>query len=121
MEIAPDLQFKHYTVAEAQMPVEALMSIPDMKLETVEICCDLERHVFYAAHTDPEVGAGAAGDALVRADRVDLVRPGQRRAHELRVARNRGHARSQPGPSTRGLTPASGDQPGPSVAVPSRV
>ena len=24
MELAPDLQFKHYTVAEVQLPVEAL-------------------------------------------------------------------------------------------------
>jgi hypothetical protein len=57
MEYAPDLQFKHYTVAEAKLPGEALMSIPDVKLGAVAICCDLERHVFYAAHTDPEVGA----------------------------------------------------------------
>jgi hypothetical protein len=55
MEYAPDLQFKHYTVAEAKLPGEALMSIPDVKLEAVAICCDLERHVFYAEHTDPEV------------------------------------------------------------------
>ena len=24
-------------------------------LDAVAICCDLERHVFYAAHTDPQV------------------------------------------------------------------
>ena len=28
MEIAPELQFKHYTVAEAQLPADALMQIP---------------------------------------------------------------------------------------------
>ena len=55
MEYAPDLQFKHYTVAEAKLPGEALMSIPDVKLEAVAICCDLDRHVFYAAHTDERV------------------------------------------------------------------
>jgi hypothetical protein len=55
MEYAPDLQFKHYTVAEAKLPAEALMQIPDVVLSTVAICCDLERHVFYAAHTDPAV------------------------------------------------------------------
>jgi hypothetical protein len=55
MEYAPDLQFKHYTVAEAKLPGEALMEIPDVVLESVAICCDLERHVFYAAHTDPQV------------------------------------------------------------------
>jgi hypothetical protein len=55
MEYAPDLQFKHYTVAEAHLPAEALMNIPDVALSAVAICCDLERHVFNAAHTDPAV------------------------------------------------------------------
>ena len=55
MEYAPDLQFKHYTVAEARLPAEALMNIPDIALDTVAICCDLDSHVFYAAHTDPLV------------------------------------------------------------------
>ena len=55
MEIAPDLQFKHYTVRDAQLPAEALMQIPDLNLDEVEICCDLEHHVVYAAHTDAEV------------------------------------------------------------------
>ena len=55
MEIAPELQFKHYTVAEAKLPSEVLVSIPDVSLSDVAICCDLERHVFYATHTDPNV------------------------------------------------------------------
>ncbi len=55
MELAPDLQFKHYTVAEAQLPVEALRVIQQVSLSEVAICCDLEHHVFYAAHTEPEV------------------------------------------------------------------
>ncbi len=56
MEYAPDLQFKHYTVAEARLPGEALMKIPEVALNDVAICCDLERHVYYAAHTDAQVG-----------------------------------------------------------------
>ena len=32
MEYAPELQFKHYTVAEARLPAEALMNIPDVPL-----------------------------------------------------------------------------------------
>jgi hypothetical protein len=55
MEYAPDLQFKHYTVAEAKLPTDALMRIPDISLDAVAICCDLDKHVFYAAHTDAEV------------------------------------------------------------------
>ena len=56
MEIAPELQFKHYTVAEARLPADALMHVPQVLLSEVAICCDLERHVFYAAHTDAKLG-----------------------------------------------------------------
>ena len=55
MEIAPELQFKHYTVAEARLPADALMHVPDIALSEIAICCDLERHVFHAGHTDPRV------------------------------------------------------------------
>ena len=55
MEYAPDLQFKHYTVAEAKLPTEALMKIPEVSLDTIAICCDLEKHVFYMAHTDDQI------------------------------------------------------------------
>jgi hypothetical protein len=56
MEIAPELQFKHYTVAEAQLPADAVMQLTDIALSDVAICCDLDRHVFYAAHTDEKLG-----------------------------------------------------------------
>ena len=46
MEIAADLQFKHYTVAEAQLPFEALSKISGVSLSDVSICCDLEPHWF---------------------------------------------------------------------------
>jgi hypothetical protein len=55
MEVDPDLQFKHYTVAEAQLPADALARISNVSLAEVEICCDLDHHVFNPAHTDPEV------------------------------------------------------------------
>ena len=32
MELAPDLQFKHYTVAEAHLPAEALVNLPNVPL-----------------------------------------------------------------------------------------
>jgi hypothetical protein len=57
MELAPDLQFKHYSVAEAQLPFEALTKLTQLSLSDVSICCDLEHHVFYGEHTDPEVAA----------------------------------------------------------------
>ena len=55
MEIAADLQFKHYTVAEAQLPVDVLTTIDHVSLGDVAICCDLDNHVFYAEHTEPQV------------------------------------------------------------------
>ena len=55
MELAPDLQFKHYPVVEARLPAEALARIPSVTLTDVEICCDLEHHVFNAEHTDTRV------------------------------------------------------------------
>ena len=55
MELAPDLQFKHYNVAEAQLPAEVLASVTHVSLGDVEICSDLEKHVFNPGHTDSEV------------------------------------------------------------------
>jgi hypothetical protein len=55
MELAPDLQFMHITVPEAQLPAEALARISHVSLGEVEICCDREHHVFNPQHTDPQV------------------------------------------------------------------
>ena len=41
MEIAPELQFKHYTVAEARLPADALMHVPQVLLSEVAICLSL--------------------------------------------------------------------------------
>ncbi len=57
MEVAPNLQFKHYTVAEARLPADALVNLPDVPLSAVAICCDLEHNVFHAPHTEPKVAA----------------------------------------------------------------
>jgi hypothetical protein len=59
MELAPELQFKHYTVAEVQLPADALMKISgEVTLSEIAICCDLDHNVFYAAHTDQTVADG---------------------------------------------------------------
>jgi hypothetical protein len=55
MELAPELQFKHYTLREAQLPADVLGSTEGLNFDDVAICCDLESHVFYAEHTDPAV------------------------------------------------------------------
>ena len=61
LELAPDLHFKHYTVAEARLPAEALVSLPDVPLEAVAICADLDQHVFNPTHTDPKVASALEG------------------------------------------------------------
>jgi hypothetical protein len=57
LEIAPDLHFKHYTVAEAELPAEVLINIPDVPREAVAICADLEHNVFNPTHTDARIVA----------------------------------------------------------------
>lgn len=61
MELAPELQFMHYTVAEAKLPSEALAELVDVPLETVAICADLDHNVFYARHTEPQVAEALRG------------------------------------------------------------
>ena len=62
MELAPDLQFKHMTVREAQLPFEVVGSIPgELSLDEVEICCDVEHHVVNASHTHADVVASLEG------------------------------------------------------------
>ena len=76
LELAPDLTFKHYTAAEAQLPAEALVSISEVSLGSIEICADLDHNVFNPEHTDEQTRRGAAGDALVRPAGVDHIRSG---------------------------------------------
>ena len=61
MEVAPDLQFMHYTVAEAKLPSDALVAISDISLSELSICCDLEHHVFNSEHTDPAIAEALRG------------------------------------------------------------
>ena len=49
LEVAPDLHFKHYTLAEARLPAEVIVNIPDVPQEAVAICADLEHNVYNPA------------------------------------------------------------------------
>ena len=60
MEVAPELQFMHYTVAEAKLPHEALSQL-QVSADDVAVCADLDHNVFYAAHTDPTVAEALRG------------------------------------------------------------
>ena len=52
MEIAPDLHFRHYTIGEVQLPVDAFVQLEGMSSDEVAVCCDLDAHVFNPDHTD---------------------------------------------------------------------
>jgi len=55
MELAPELQFKHFTVRELELSADVLMKIGDVNQDEVNVCADPDRHVYYAPHTDPKV------------------------------------------------------------------
>jgi hypothetical protein len=61
MELAPELQFKHYRASEVGLPAAALIQLPAVALADVDVCCDLEQRVFNADHTDGQV-ASALGE-----------------------------------------------------------
>jgi hypothetical protein len=69
MEIAPELQFKHYTMREAQnqLPADALVQLDVVASDADAICCDLESHVFNAEHTETHVA-----EALLASHWFDL-------------------------------------------------
>ncbi len=61
MEIAPDLQFRHVTLGEARLPVDAFVQLAGIGSDEVVLCCDLDAHVFNPEHTDPRVVEALAG------------------------------------------------------------
>jgi hypothetical protein len=58
MELAPELQFKHFTVRELELSADVLMKIGDVSLDEVNVCADPDKHVYYVPHTDPQVVEG---------------------------------------------------------------
>ena len=61
MEIAPDVQFRHYTLKEVQLPVDAFVQLEGVDPDAVAVCADLEQHVFNPEHTDPRIVAALRG------------------------------------------------------------
>lgn len=60
LELTPELHFKHFTLAETQLPGEVLVSLADVPSNALVLCADLEKNVFNQDHTDQRVA-----DALV--------------------------------------------------------
>ena len=55
MEVAPDLQFRHHTLGEMQLPHDIFTRIEGISLDEVAVCCDVDAHVFNPEHTDPRI------------------------------------------------------------------
>jgi hypothetical protein len=55
MEVAPEMHFRHYTLAEVQLPVDAFVQLEGLDPSTVSVCADLDAHVFNPEHTEPRV------------------------------------------------------------------
>jgi hypothetical protein len=55
MEVAPELQFKHFTLREAHLPADAIVNVQGVGFDDVAICCDLDTHVFNPEHTEPSI------------------------------------------------------------------
>jgi hypothetical protein len=79
LEVAPDLHFKHYSVAEARLPAEVLITLPTVPLQAIAICADLDHNVFNPTHTDPQVAA-ALGESYWYSLR-DWVNRGSHQGH----------------------------------------
>jgi hypothetical protein len=61
MEIAPELQFRHHTLGDMQLPAEVFVRIEGIALDEVAVCCDVIAHVFNPEHTDPRIVAALKG------------------------------------------------------------
>lgn len=55
MEVAPELQFKHYAVRELGFPSEVMVALGDISQDEINVCCDADYNVFNPEHTDPRV------------------------------------------------------------------
>jgi hypothetical protein len=56
LDRAPDLDFKHYTADELQLPHDIVLALGDVRLASLVVCADTSRNIFNPAHTDPRVG-----------------------------------------------------------------
>jgi hypothetical protein len=81
MELAPELQFKHFTVRELELSADVLMKIGDTSLDEVSVCADPDKHVYYVAHTDPKVVEGLKDSHWFDLDEWRTSGPGAGRAY----------------------------------------
>jgi hypothetical protein len=81
MELAPELQFKHFTVRELELSADVLMKIGDVSVDEVNVCADPDRHVYYVPHTDPKVVEALAASHWFDLDEWRTSGPGAANAY----------------------------------------
>jgi hypothetical protein len=54
------------------------MRVPDLNLDEIEICCDIDRHVYFARHTDPRVAQALQGSHWFDLTEWTVSGPGRR-------------------------------------------
>jgi hypothetical protein len=74
MELAPELQFMHYTLGEVQLPSDAVVQLDGLSRNTVAVCCDLDSHVYNPDHTDPQVVAALRGTHWIALGELSVSR-----------------------------------------------
>jgi hypothetical protein len=70
MQVAPELQFRHCTLGEVQLPPEAFVQLAGIAQDAVAICCDLESHVYNPGHTNPRIVAALHGTHWIALDEL---------------------------------------------------
>ena len=75
MEIAPELQFRHHTLREVQLPSEAFVKVEGISLDQVAVCCDLGAHVFNPEHTDPRIVEALRGTHWIDVRELGAIPP----------------------------------------------
>lgn len=55
MEIAPQLQFRHHTLGDVQLPHDASVRVEGIAFDEVSVCCDIDAHVYNPEHTDARI------------------------------------------------------------------
>lgn len=61
MEVAPELQFRHHTLREMQLPHDVFVRVEGIGIDEVAVCCDVDAHVFNPEHTDARIVTALQG------------------------------------------------------------
>ena len=87
MEVAPELQFHHYTLGEAQLPADAFVQLEGISSRRGRDLLRPRRHVFNPEHTDPRIVEALRGTHWIDLRELAAGRRGLSRAPAAAAAR----------------------------------